>query len=247
MPVSLDSLLRVMRCYEPPRSATPRVLGVDDWAKRRGHTYGTLLVDLETHRPIELLPNREAGTLVRWLQDHPVIQIISRDRAGAYAEAARQGAPGAIQVADRWHLMKNLTDALSRCLEHHRRHLKALSPATLDTPVETGQPHHADNDTDSITLELPALTTGAKAALRQLRRDARYNRYTEVRQARLRGLTISAIARITGLDDFVDVPFARRCVSMPVLLSFQNKRRVVALGKAVSSTLDLAPIGWTLG
>lgn len=103
---------------------TPRVLGVDDWAFRKGNTYGIILVDLESNKPVDLLPDREAGTLEKWLKSHPGVEIISRDRAGSYAQGAGAGAPGAVQVADRWHLLKNLGDALKRMLDKHNRELR---------------------------------------------------------------------------------------------------------------------------
>jgi transposase len=100
------------------------VLGVDDWAFRRGHRYGTLLVDLERHRVVDLLPDRTADSLVSWLAQHGAPEIISRDRGTGYAEAARRAAPGAIQVADRFHLLQGLTDALEKVFLHHRSALK---------------------------------------------------------------------------------------------------------------------------
>lgn len=97
---------------------TPHV-GIDEWAWHRGHRYGTLIVNLDTHRPLVLLPGRDQRTLAAWFRKYPEIQVVSRDRGGIYATAAREGAPQTRQVADRWHLLKNIGDALERMMYRH--------------------------------------------------------------------------------------------------------------------------------
>jgi transposase len=109
-----------------PEYATPRILGVDDWSYRKGVEFGTILVDLEQHRPVDLLVDRKAETLVKWLEKHPGVEIISRDRASSYADGARRGAPQAIQVADKFHLVKNLGEHLKNMFE--RKNACLLTP-----------------------------------------------------------------------------------------------------------------------
>ncbi len=148
MPASPSTLVRLQRRADLPTPPPPTIIGVDDFAIRKGQRYGTLIVDLERHRPVDVLPDREAATLAAWLRDHPEIVIISRDRAGAYAAGATQGAPQARQVADRWHLLQNAGDALQRVLHQHPAALRAAAqaqaalppPAPVPLPAPSGPP-----------------------------------------------------------------------------------------------------------
>lgn len=124
---SPDTLLRLIHAAQDVSHPTPRVLGVDDFSFRRRISFGTLLIDLEKRVPVDLLPDREAETFAKWLMEHPGVESISRDRGGDYAKGAKQGAPNAKQVADRWHLLKNLSETMQRYFLRKQPQLKAAS------------------------------------------------------------------------------------------------------------------------
>lgn len=132
LPVSKDTLLRTVRRI-PVRASPLHVIGIDDWVCRRHHRYGTIICDLERRRVVDLLPDREVGTVETWLARHPGITTIARDRAGGYAQAARKALPDATQVADRWHLMENASAAF---LEAVHRSMPALRGALGCRPID---------------------------------------------------------------------------------------------------------------
>jgi transposase len=148
---SRDTVLRTLRRAPPTELATPRVLGVDDWAKRKGINYGTILVDLEQHRVIDLLPDRQAETLADWLKAHPGVEIVTRDRSTSYARAVSEGAPKAEQVADRFHLLQNLTEATAQIMKQHTGDIKAA--------LQEQQPNEAEASQEKQAL--PIKVTGA--------------------------------------------------------------------------------------
>jgi transposase len=137
---SPDTLLRLIHTAQDPSHATPRVLAVDDFAFRRRRTYGTILIDLEKHLPVDLLPDREAETLAKWLIEHPGVELVSRDRGGDYAKGAKQGAPDAKQRAARWHLVKHLSESMHRSFLRKPPPLKAASAEpTSNSAQEAGR------------------------------------------------------------------------------------------------------------
>jgi transposase len=181
LPASRDTLLRLLRALPDPEVDQVAVLGVDDFAFRRGRAYGTVLVDMATHRPVDLLEDREAQTFATWLGEHPGTQVVCRDRAGAYADGARTGAPGAIQVADRWHLWHNLAEHVEKTVLTHRGCLREPTPEPpTPTPPATSAPLPAPPEKKIVTRTK--------------------HRYAEVQQRRARSESISAISRSLNLD-----------------------------------------------
>ena len=188
---SSDTLLRLIRAQEDQQTPTPRVLGVDDFAFAKRRTYGTILINLERRIPIDILPDREAATLEKWLKEHEGVEIISRDRGGPYAEGAKLRAPDAQQIADRWHLLANLSEALKTLFGRKQAQLKAL----VQKPSETFS--------EEEVKRLPPWYKGCTNS-KQKRNDAhhqeRVERYHQVHEMRAQGAEVTLIAYQTGLS-----------------------------------------------
>lgn len=206
MPVSPDKLLQLIRDSPEPAITTPRVLGVDDWAIRKGQSYGTILVDLEKQQPVDLLSESSADALSTWLKTHPGVEIISRDRGSEYIKGATEGAPEATQVADRWHLLKNLRDSLERYFESDQICLKA---AAGDENVPNSQQSDPDLPLHEPVMLDQAVSEAQERSSIQLtkaqqdklaRQTKRQTRYEAVRELAASGLTHQAIAQQLKMD-----------------------------------------------
>jgi len=221
MPTSRSTLLRMVRALPERSIDTPTVLGVDEFALRRGRRYGTILVDADAHRIVDLLEDPSADALVAWLSKHPGAKVICRDRDGVYASAARRGAPNALQVADRWHLVHNLADALERfgvrVLAAVRRELKAKEA------------------TGTTSSEMPPPIKAASLSPCRLK-ERTERRHAEIHELLSQGLTITAISRRLRLHRKTVYRFAvaevaadllgrgRRATALDPYLSYMAKR-----------------------
>lgn len=184
MPTSDDTLLRLVRAMPLPLAVPPQVLGVDDWAWTKGRRYGTILCDLERHRAIDLLPDRSADSVAAWLGATPGVRVIARDRSDLYADGATRGAPDAMQVADRFPLLKNLGDALERFLQQRRTRLKqARTPTAPPLPAPRLQPWQERMEREGEQRHAPWIA-----------------RYEQVIALHAKGAAIADIARMAGIS-----------------------------------------------
>jgi transposase len=189
IPGSFRTIVRLVHRAPFPLPMVPRVIGLDEWAWRRGRRFGTILCDLERRQVIDLLPVRSAPSVAQWLQAHPSVEIVCRDRSGLYAEGIRQGAPQAIQVIDRFHLVQNLHDALERFFLRYRRDLNTLG----------------------ASLHQSSELTPTPAMISQARHARWIHRYHEIQRLRAQQLGIAAIARQVQ----VSRPTVYRYLAMP--------------------------------
>jgi len=204
MPLSARTLLRLLHAAPCPPRPTPRVLGIDEWAWRRGQHFGTILVDLERGVPVDLLPDRAADSVAAWLRAHPQVEIVSRDRSALYADGITRGAPTARQVADRFHLLRSLREALERLLDGQGAARRAaLAPpaaapagaGTATVPATEGAPTAAATP----PVPLPESDTAAARETRR-RRARRLARFEEVRGLAAAGASQAAIAAQLGMS-----------------------------------------------
>jgi len=213
--VAKDTLLHLLRTMPDRREGPVRVLGVDDFALRKGASYATILVDLETRRPIDVLPGREAEPLAAWLARHPEVEIICRDRAGAYAEGARTGAPQAVQVADGWHLWRNLAEAVEKTVGSHHTCIRSAFTTSATTELDTA----ASGDSPS------PLRTGRATASAAVARTR--DRYAAVQQRLAEGKSLAAIGRELRLDHSTVRRFARATSIDELLVKAVNRQSIL--------------------
>jgi transposase len=237
MCVSAPTLLRRMRQAALPPPQPVYQVGVDDWAWRKGQTYGTILVDLQRHCPIDVLPDRTAATTEAWLRGHPEVELVSRDRSYEYAAAARAGAPQARQVADRFHLLKNLRETLQHMLE---RKQSVLPEVPTEERCQAIPAKARGHPTDPVSRSggeseqryrqmtgQPRLRPDRQATVteyRRMRREARYARYETVRALFEQGMSLRAIARRLGLSLRTVTRFVR-AETFPELVSHPLRPR----------------------
>jgi len=200
MRTSPDTLLNLIRATPLPAVGDVQLLGLDEWAWRKGRRFGTILVDLGRHRVIALLPERSAASTVAWLAQHPEIEVVTRDRSKLYADAATRGAPQAIQVVDRFHLIRNLGEALEAFLRTKGAGLKdaarALAEASAAVPSEHGVGGHVDRSAQGA---LPLWRQRAEEASLDYHRQ-RVAAYEVVHALRAKGADVADIARTVGIS-----------------------------------------------
>lgn len=208
-----STLLNQLKKLPMPSWEVPKILGVDDFAFRKGHQYGTILVDLERHQPIALLPDRKAETLANWLKEHPGVEVLSRDRAKAYKSGMTEGAPEAIQIADRFHLVQNLGETLEKLISGYSTELKEIETKQNQASVETA------TDLAVVTAK-PTATVKAQQQT-QAAHQQRVERYGQIQQLRSQQWSQKDLAQEVG----VSIRTIRRALSQPPPSATPPRRR----------------------
>jgi len=205
MPASGDTLLRRAHSAVPPTRPTPRILGIDDFSFRKGQVFGTILTDGENHEVVDLLPDRSAQTAAAWLQEHASVEIVTRDRSADYARAISTGAPHAVQVADRFHLVKNAGEVLERVVQRNHQGLRLAAKAVdqeraqqMASATDEMQPLPQPLLPPQQPLPHPQPTTESSLQGSPAR-QRRLARYQEVIALAAEGLGPKAIAQRVGL------------------------------------------------
>lgn len=194
MTASGSTLLRLLHKMEAPLPEEPRVIGLDDWAFRKGRNYGTIIVDHENGNPIDLLPDRDSETVQEWLEKHPTIEVVTRDRSGEYRDAINKALPEAVQVADRWHLLKNLVKAIQRYFSRHRESVRQL----IVEAVERGEFKPTDlNVTEKYRRYAPG---PSRESLHEARQQEREALFAAVKSRHAEGLYTTDIAEEFNLS-----------------------------------------------
>jgi len=262
MPVGRDTLLNLLRAAPIPQPAAVTALGVDDFALRRGHVYGTVLLDMDTHRPVDVLPGRDTEPLAVWLREHPGAEIICRDRAGAHSEGARAGAPDAIQVADRWHIWHNVGEAVDKTVSAQHACVRAAltvedgqaaeagpEPTSKAGPAESpdsaGTATEPDGSLDVCGRErsLVVRTRERYAAVQRLLADGAS--LAEIcRQLELDRSTVRRFARATSLDELL-VKAVNRASLLDGYTQHLTARLAAGLTHAAALHAELAVLGFT--
>jgi transposase len=210
MPTSPDTLLRRVKRAGSRSSPSPRLVGIDDWAWCKGQRYGTIVVDLETGEVIDLLPDRDAATVGTWLAAHPGVELVSRDRASSYSQAATEAASRAQQVADRWHLLKNVREAIERLLERHQALIAdTFRPADPD-PVGADASPGGGPSTAPETAPEESSSASIRREVALARRGRRVERFERVQELRRQGTPIRQIARDLGMSRMAVRRYLRR-------------------------------------
>jgi transposase len=194
--VSISTITRIAHSQPLPVIKQPRVLGVDDWAFRKRVNYGTILVDMETSRPIALLPSRESADLKKWLAKYPEVEIFTRDRSGAYSSAINEACPGSIQIADRFHLFMNLSDALDTYFKSISQDIKKLIKDKKDEITKL--PVHTDSGTEKHDPEVQ--TSPGTADIVYIPADQRLDTFNKVKELQAKGIPLRRISKTLGIS-----------------------------------------------